>query len=116
MKLPVPTRGFALAHGRSPEMRSVSEWTMVNDYDKVIPMKKVSISRFKATCLELLRLVQETGEPILITKRGEALAEVRPPQSQESRSPLGIMKARTTILGDVTSPAVAPDEWDVLKR
>jgi antitoxin (DNA-binding transcriptional repressor) of toxin-antitoxin stability system len=79
-------------------------------------MKAVSVSKFKATCLELLRNVEETGEPILVTKHGEPIAEVRAPQGKRARSPFGCMKDRTKILGDVLSPAVPAEEWDVLKR
>ena len=78
-------------------------------------MRAVSVSKFKATCLELLRNVEETGEPILITKRGQPIAEVRAPQRRRARSPFACMKDRTKILGDVLSPAVPALEWDVLK-
>lgn len=79
-------------------------------------MKAVSVSKFRATCLELLRNVKETGEPILVTKHGKPIAEVRAPQRKRARSPFGCMKDRTKILGDVLSPAVSAEEWDVLKR
>lgn len=79
-------------------------------------MKEVSVSKFKATCLELLRKVSETGVPILITKLGEPIAEVRPPQSTRTESPYGCMKGRGEILGDVLSPAVPAEEWEALKQ
>ncbi len=78
-------------------------------------MQEVSISKFKATCLELLRQVRATGQPILITKHGEPLAEVRPPQPPPgSKSPVGCMKGSVEILGDIISP-VADKDWEVLK-
>ena len=79
-------------------------------------MKEVSVSEFKATCLELLRNVEETGEPVLVTKHGRPVAEVRAPRSKRARSPLGCMKDRTKILGDIISPAVPAEEWEALKR
>jgi len=79
-------------------------------------MKKVSVSEFKATCLELLRSVEETGEAILVTKHGRPVAEVRAPRKQRSRSAFGCMKDRMEILGDITSPAVPAEEWEVLKK
>ena len=79
-------------------------------------MKQVSVSEFKATCLELLRNVEETGEPVLVTKHGRPVAEVRAPQKQRARNVFGCMKDRTEILGDITSPAVPAEEWEVLKR
>jgi prevent-host-death family protein len=78
--------------------------------------KEVSVSRFKATCLELLREVQETGESILITKHGTPVAEVHPPRRKRVRSPLGIMKSRGAILGDIVSPAAPAEEWEALKK
>lgn len=78
-------------------------------------MQEVSISKFKATCLELLRQVRATGRPILVTKHGEPLAEVRPPQPAPGvESPFGCMKGSVEILGDIISP-VADKDWEVLK-
>ena len=77
-------------------------------------MQEVSISKFKATCLELLRKVRSTGQPILVTKHGEPIAEVRPPQPpRRAESPVGCMKGRVVILGDIISP-VAENDWEVL--
>jgi len=39
---------------------------------------KVSKSHFKAHALELLRRVEATGEPLIITDRGRPVLEVRP--------------------------------------
>ena len=79
-------------------------------------MKEVSVSKFKATCLELLRRLQETGQPLLITKHGKPLAEVHPTQPRRrSPNPVGLMKGRGEILGDVVSPAAPAEEWESLK-
>lgn len=79
-------------------------------------MKTVTASEFKATCLELLRNVEETGEPILVTKHGRAVAEVRAAQKKRPRGAFGCMKDRTEILGDIISPAIPAEEWDVFKK
>ena len=78
--------------------------------------KEVSVSKFKATCLELLRQIQQTGQSIVITKHGTPIAEVHPPQHKRDRSPVGIMQGRGKILGDIVSPAAPADEWDVLTK
>ena len=78
-------------------------------------MKEVSVSKFKATCLELLRTVSETGVSIRITKLGEPIAEVHPPQLNRKESPYGCMEGRGEILGDVLSPAVPAKKWGALK-
>jgi prevent-host-death family protein len=78
-------------------------------------METVSISQFKATCLEVLRRVQLTGEPVLVTKRGEAIAEIRPaPEPSQPKSWLGSMKGTVEIHGDIVSP-VAEEDWEVLQ-
>ncbi len=78
-------------------------------------METVPISKFKATCLSLLKRVQKTGQPILITRRGEPVAQVVPPQPEKTGSWLGYMKGTATILGDVISPATEEDEWEALR-
>lgn len=78
-------------------------------------METVSISKFKATCLELLKKVQLTGEPILVTKRGEPIAEIRPAAMPTRReSWVGSMKGTVEVIGDIVSP-VAEDDWEVLR-
>jgi prevent-host-death family protein len=41
-------------------------------------MRTIPASRFKATCLRLLDEVAETGETIVVTKRGKPVAKVEP--------------------------------------
>lgn len=76
-------------------------------------MVKLSISEFKATCLAVLERVRVTGEPILITRHGEPVAEVIPPRltEQPQRSFLGRLKGTATITGDVMRPVMSDDEF-----
>jgi prevent-host-death family protein len=79
-------------------------------------INKIAISEFKATCLKVLDQVKKTGNPIYITKRGELIAMVSPPPPKaESASWLGAFKGDGRIVGDVISPVVDEDEWEVLK-
>jgi antitoxin (DNA-binding transcriptional repressor) of toxin-antitoxin stability system len=74
----------------------------------------VSISRFKATCLALLAKVKRTGRPILVTRKGEVIAQILPPPPPEKPpSWLGCFHATGKILGDVVSPAVDATTWEV---
>lgn len=76
----------------------------------------VSISEFKAKCLGLLDRVKRTGRPLLITRRGEPIAEVfPPPPARKEQSWLGSAATTCTILGDLVAPVVAEDEWEVLR-
>lgn len=78
-------------------------------------MEAVSISKFKATCLELLEQVRRTGEPLVVTRRGEPIAEVIPFGKAGNRvSWLGEMRGSGKIVGDVVSPAGEESEWEAL--
>ena len=46
-----------------------------------MPDKEVNASRFKAECLGMLDQVAETGQPLLVTKRGKPVARVLPVRS-----------------------------------
>lgn len=50
----------------------------------VMANRTISASRFKAQCLALLDEVAATGEEILVTKRGHAVARVCPVGKPES--------------------------------
>ncbi len=41
-------------------------------------MKEIPFSKFRANVFAVLRSVERTGEAILITRSGKALAEIRP--------------------------------------
>ncbi len=70
---------------------------------------KVSKSYFKAHALELLRRVEITGEPLIISDRGWPVLEVRPYRSEEVRERL-----KDTLLhyDQPTMPTGEP--WEVL--
>ena len=76
----------------------------------------ITISKFKATCLAVLERVRRTGQPIVVTKYGEPVAEVVPP-APGSREPdwLGSMRGTVRYLGDIVSPSTDPEEWEVLR-
>ncbi|HSL83779.1 MAG TPA: type II toxin-antitoxin system Phd/YefM family antitoxin [Thermoanaerobaculia bacterium] len=77
-------------------------------------MEAVAISKFKATCLSLLDRVKKTGQPILITKRGEPIAQVVPPPPPEppKKSAFGCMAGTVEILGDIVEP-LGEGDWEV---
>lgn len=47
-------------------------------------MRTIPAGRFKAQCLRLLDEVAETGETILVTKRGRPVAKVEPVEEPPS--------------------------------
>ena len=77
----------------------------------------VTISKFKATCLGLLKQVRKKGEPILVTLRGEPIAMVVPPPVGEKATDwMGSFRNTGRIVGDIIGPAADPSEWEVFSR
>ncbi|MEX1257881.1 MAG: type II toxin-antitoxin system prevent-host-death family antitoxin [Gemmatimonadota bacterium] len=82
---------------------------------KETPKETMAISKFKATCLAVLERVGRTGEPVLITRFGEPVAEVVPPRKEPVAGGwLGSMSDRGRVVGDVILPATDPSEWEAL--
>ena len=79
-------------------------------------MESVNISTFKATCLARLDKVKRTGQPLQVTRKGEPIAEIRPPSPSKPRASwLGSLADTGRILGDVVSPATSTDAWETLR-
>ncbi|HTR64980.1 MAG TPA: type II toxin-antitoxin system prevent-host-death family antitoxin [Terriglobales bacterium] len=79
-------------------------------------MQEIAISKFKATCLAVLEQVRKTGKPIRVTRFGEPVAEVVPPQAvQRKKRELGTMRGTAQIAGDIVSPASDEEDWEVLR-
>ncbi len=76
----------------------------------------IAVSKFKATCLALLKKVHSTRRPLLVTRNGEPLAYVLPPpEPEEPSSWLGSFAGTGKIVGDIVSPASDPDDWSALE-
>ncbi len=78
-------------------------------------MEEIAISKFKATCLAVLERVRKTGQPVLVTRFGEPVAEVVPPVPKPGKRVLGAMRGTIRIVGDIVGPISDPDDWDVLR-
>ena len=76
----------------------------------------MAISKFKAKCLAIIERVRKTGEPVLITRRGEPVAQVVPPPPPEPKvkSAFGSMRGTVREIGDITEP-LPPEDWEVLR-
>jgi prevent-host-death family protein len=82
-----------------------------------VKLETIMISKFKATCLAVLERVKRTGEPVLVTRRGEPVALIEPPpRPKKQKSWLGMFSSRGKITGDIISPALRLSEWEVLER
>jgi len=77
-------------------------------------MKTVVVSEFKAKCIAILREAQQTGESILITRRGRPLARVEPVREAPSERPLGVLRGQMKIRGDIVATDSSAD-WELLE-
>jgi prevent-host-death family protein len=66
---------------------------VLHPYKKDLRPIKISAVEFKATCLKLIHRVAETGEPVIITKRGKVLARLVPVYDK----PRGFGKGRDAV-------------------
>lgn len=78
-------------------------------------MKKMTASNFKARCLNVMKGVNATGEPVVITKRGTPLVKVVP-ASQETGQLFGFMAEEAVIVGDVESPVLPLKAWKITRK
>jgi len=79
--------------------------------------KTVAAAEFKATCLRLIDEINESGEPITITKRGRPVAVLAPVTGAlpEKKGIVGVMKGSVLRYDDPFGPAIDPGEWEALK-
>ncbi len=96
-------------HSKIPAMEAHSAKTQ-------LPIESMAISHFKATCLAVLERVRQTGQPLLVTKRGRPVAQILPPPSPESagESRFGCMKGKIEFLGDIVEP-LPEEDWEALR-
>jgi antitoxin (DNA-binding transcriptional repressor) of toxin-antitoxin stability system len=88
---------------------------MSNVHGKIDSMRTMPAGEFKQTCLRLLDEVGASGEPIVITKRGKAVAQLAPVKAGRSEDWLGAMRDKGEIRGDLVAPASEPSEWNALR-
>jgi antitoxin (DNA-binding transcriptional repressor) of toxin-antitoxin stability system len=72
--------------------------------------KEISITDFKARCLEIIREVQEEGASYTITKHRKAVAELHKSGNDDINDTI----LRNTVIeeGDIISPT--SESWDAL--
>lgn len=73
-------------------------------------LQQVSKSQFKAKALEFFRLVEASGEALIVTDHGEPRLEVRP-FHPAARDPLEILRGTVLRFDHPTDPVVE-DDWE----
>jgi prevent-host-death family protein len=79
--------------------------------DDEVEMRTMKASEFKAKCLRVMDEVAASGQSIVITKNGKAVAKLGP-VGEPKRSILGLHKGQIEILGDIVSPLDVEGEAD----
>jgi antitoxin (DNA-binding transcriptional repressor) of toxin-antitoxin stability system len=79
-------------------------------------MRTIAAGEFKQHCLRLLDEVGASGEAIVITKRGRAVAQLTPVGHERPEDWRGAMSERGEIAGDLVAPALEPGDWDALRE
>jgi prevent-host-death family protein len=78
-------------------------------------MKQMPAGEFKARCLSVMDDVNATGEPVLITKRGAPVAKIIPVSSKK-RDLFGFMAGQFEVVGNIESPVVPLEAWEVMRK
>ena len=78
-------------------------------------MKRMRISAFKARCLAVMKEVQATGEPVVVTQRGTPVVKVVPAESDQNEL-FGFMTGEFTIVGDIESPLGPAKQWGTTRK
>ena len=71
-----------------------------------MPKRNMSASEFKTHCLAVMATVRATREPVVITKRGRAIAKLVP-ADEAPQDLLGRLRGVVRVKGDIESP-IAP--------
>jgi hypothetical protein len=77
-----------------------------------MPQALISKWQFKAKALEFFRAVESTGEPIVITDRGQPRLELRL-HKPEATSPLDKLRGSLLYYERPTDP-VGEEDWEAL--
>lgn len=86
--------------------------TISSDLTIMEGMKPVTVTHLKAHLLRLLRTIERSGKPLVITRRGRPVARLVPVRPQDREPLFGRWKGTIESVGDLIEPAVAPDEWE----
>ena len=79
-------------------------------------MTKINASDFKARCLAILDHVHQTGERVVILKRGRPVAELSRAAGDGEHYPQDDLAGTVVVVGDIVGPVLPDEHWESLKR
>ena len=82
------------------------------EINRIMTIKTVKASEFKAKCLQFMDEVKKTGDEILITKNGEPVSKLVPVR-HKPKTLFGAHRGRITVKGDIVSPLDI--EWEAAR-
>jgi prevent-host-death family protein len=79
-------------------------------------MKSVlSASEFKAKCLACLSEIEQSGEPVIITRRGRPVAMLGPVKQSVPKSPRNSWARKGQVVGDILNIDTSA-LWEVARQ
>jgi prevent-host-death family protein len=83
-------------------------------------IRQMAAGEFKAKCLAIMDEVNETGKPLLVTKRGQPSIKILPARKMEKKrdSIIGRLEGVMKIVGDpddLIKPIFPLEDYDMLK-
>jgi len=83
-------------------------------------LRQIAAGEFKAKCLAIMDEVNESGRPLLVTKRGQPSIKVFPARNGRKKkdSIIGRLEGIMKINGDpddLIKPIFPLEDWDMLK-
>ncbi len=79
-------------------------------------MERIPISKLREDTRSILERVRRTGHPVVVTYRGEPIAQILPPPSEKPGSWLGAFRGSGRIVGDIVEPVMDETAWEVLQQ
>jgi|HubBroStandDraft_3_1064219.scaffolds.fasta_scaffold462002_2 prevent-host-death family protein len=78
-------------------------------------MKRMRASTFKVRCDAVIKEIQKSGEPVIVTSNGKPIVRIVPIESKPDDI-FGSMVGKVKIVGDIESPVVPTNQWKVMKK
>ncbi len=78
-------------------------------------MRTMPAGEFKARCLRVMEEVKKYRTPVVITKKGRAVAKLVPLDTPAT-DVFGCMAGTARIVGDVEAPVLAAKAWEALGK
>jgi hypothetical protein len=93
-------------------MHPICLWSCYNDHGQEASSYEAHTSGYfqgSLSRLAVMKTVQATGEPVIVTKRGTPVVKIVPARS-EKNDVFGFMMGKVMIVGDIESPI--PVAWE----